>query len=51
MSSVQIGQILEPKAPLARELVLSQNVCVSRDPSSYSSFHSLNPMRQGVNPV
>jgi hypothetical protein len=27
MSSVQIGQILEPKAPLARELVLSQNVC------------------------
>ena len=27
MSSVQIGQILEPKAPLARELVLSQDVC------------------------
>jgi rRNA maturation protein Nop10 len=42
MSSVQIGQILEPKAPLARELVLSQNVC-PRDPSPYSSFHSLQP--------
>ena len=27
MSSVQIGQILKPKAPPARELVLSQNVC------------------------
>jgi hypothetical protein len=26
MSSVQIGQILEPEAPLARQLVLSQNV-------------------------
>ena len=32
MSSVQIGQILESKAPLTRELVLSQNVCRSRDP-------------------
>ena len=30
MSSVQIGQILEPKAPLARQLVLSQNVCAIR---------------------
>jgi hypothetical protein len=26
MPSVQIGPILEPKAPLARELMLSQNV-------------------------
>ena len=39
MSGVQIGQILEPKAPLARELVLSQNVCrVIR--STYPFTHS-----------
>ena len=34
MSGVQIRQILEPKAPLARELVLSQNVSRSRVQSS-----------------
>jgi rRNA maturation protein Nop10 len=45
MSSVQIGQILEPKAPLARELVLSQNV--PRD-SLYHPFtrsHNLHATR------
>ncbi len=37
MSSVQIGQILEPKAPITRELVLSQNVCrMIRYSSTYS---------------
>ena len=51
MSSVQIGQILEPKAPLTRELVLSQNVCRSRDPLSYSFFRSFYLTRQGVNHV
>ena len=39
MSSVQIGQILEPKAPPARELMLSQNV--PRDPLYHASIHSL----------
>jgi hypothetical protein len=50
MSSVQIGQILEPKAPLARELVLSQNVCrvIRRRTHPFTHF---NPMQQGVNPV
>jgi len=51
MSSVQIGQILEPKAPLARELVLSQNVCRVIRRRTHPSFHSLNPMRRGVNLV
>jgi C3HC4-type zinc finger (RING finger) protein/CDK-activating kinase assembly factor MAT1 len=37
MSSVQIGQILEPQAPITRELVLSQNVRrVIRHSSTYS---------------
>ena len=45
MSSVQIGQILEPKAPFARELVLSQNV--SRDPlySLFARSLTLHPTR------
>jgi hypothetical protein len=49
MSSVQIRQILEPKAPFARELVLSQNVC--RVIRRIHPFTHCNPMRQGVNPV
>ena len=49
MSSVQIGPILEPKAPPARELMLSQNVCrVIRRTRTFT--HSI-PVRQGVNPV
>lgn len=48
MSGVQIGQILEPKAPIARELVLSQNV--PRDPLCLPFARSPS-MRQGVNPV
>ncbi len=42
MSCVQIGQILEPKAPLARELVLSQNVCRVSN-GIYSSFPHITP--------
>jgi rRNA maturation protein Nop10 len=38
MSSVQIGPILEPKASLARELMLSQNV--SRGPLYHTFTHS-----------
>jgi hypothetical protein len=51
MSSVQIGQILEHKASLARELVLSQNVCRVIRRRTHTFIHSLNLMRQGANPV
>ena len=49
MSSLQIGPILEPKAPPARELMLSQNVCRVIRRTRTFTYSML--MRQGVNPV
>ena len=51
MSSVQIGQILEPKAPLARELVLSQNVGRMICRRAHILSLTSTPLRQGANLV